>query len=174
MGDRLFERVKGPPLGGFTEAITKHRRRDGVLVRAMTHPCLLTDSCFSGLKHVGYWKPTERAIEQQARLATVIQGFEFSAQWKAALALPWPGDFVVTEPWDGREGVIRHLKAGRVNYSYDGWSECRLCGQANGSRDLTDGAWGWPEGFAHYVEDHGVKPSQEFIDHVLRFRKAAE
>ena len=37
-----------------------------------------------------------------------------------------------------------------------------------GGTDLSDGHYVWPFGFAHYVEAHGVKPPQEFIDHVWR------
>jgi hypothetical protein len=28
--------------------------------------------------------------------------------------------------------------------------------------------WVWPDGFAHYLQLHAVKPPQEFVDHVLR------
>jgi hypothetical protein len=36
-----------------------------------------------------------------------------------------------------------------------------------GSHDLTDGVFVWPEGYAHYIEKHDVKPPREFIEHVL-------
>lgn len=29
-----------------------------------------------------------------------------------------------------------------------------------------DGSWVWPEGFAHYVEKHGVRPNKDFIGHL--------
>ena len=32
--------------------------------------------------------------------------------------------------------------------------------------DLTDGRWVWPQGFAHYVEVHGVRPPQAFLDDI--------
>jgi hypothetical protein len=51
--------------------------------------------------------------------------------------------------------------------AYMGWSECRICGCINGSRDLTDGVYLWPEGFSHYVRVHNIKPSERFIKHVL-------
>ncbi len=35
-----------------------------------------------------------------------------------------------------------------------------------GSMCLTDGTYGWPQGFAHYVEAHGVRPPEEFVRHV--------
>ena len=37
-----------------------------------------------------------------------------------------------------------------------------------GTKCLTlDGTWVWPEGFAHSIEAHSVRPPQEFIDHLL-------
>jgi hypothetical protein len=36
-----------------------------------------------------------------------------------------------------------------------------------GCSALTDGVYVWPEGFAHYIRRHGVKPSDQFITHIL-------
>jgi hypothetical protein len=36
-----------------------------------------------------------------------------------------------------------------------------------GSSDLSDGFWVWPEGLAHYIEDHHVVLPDDFIRHVL-------
>ena len=36
-----------------------------------------------------------------------------------------------------------------------------------GCSALTDGVYVWPEGFAHYIRRHGVKPSDQFINHIL-------
>jgi hypothetical protein len=36
-----------------------------------------------------------------------------------------------------------------------------------GSRDLTDGVWVWPEGLAHYVEEHDVMLPDAFL-HTMR------
>ena len=66
-----------------------------------------------------------------------------------------------------RDAVIKYLKAGHVKGSWRGWSNCRMCGCMNGSQCLGDGVFVWPEGFAHYVEVHGVRPPDEFVRHVL-------
>lgn len=65
--------------------------------------------------------------------------------------------------WDSveRSKVIRYLMTGRFVTAYMGSSRCRFCGQTNGSTELTDGVWLWPDGFAHYLEEHDVKPPQE-------------
>lgn len=54
-------------------------------------------------------------------------------------------------------------KSARV-MRYRGWSTCRLCGCGNGSNAYLFGGWLWPSGFRHYLEEHNVKPSQDFID----------
>jgi len=35
-----------------------------------------------------------------------------------------------------------------------------------GCSALTDGVYVWPEGYAHYIRRHGVKPSDQFIKHI--------
>ena len=95
--------------------------------------------------------------------------------------LPDPHDFVDTT-WDPavRAQVAGYLKRGTTFESWRGSSWCRFegiegkgrqrppCtqGEGLGYKCLTDGTFVWPQGFAHYVEHHGVKPPQEFIDHI--------
>lgn len=37
-----------------------------------------------------------------------------------------------------------------------GWADCRICGAALGSRDLTRFGFVWPEKADHYLVKHGV------------------
>ncbi|MCA1480932.1 hypothetical protein, partial [Bradyrhizobium sp. NBAIM08] len=67
-----------------------------------------------------------------------------------------------------RDRVIKYLEAGRRGESWMGWSTCRFCGKENGTCDLTDDVYIWPEGFAHYLREHAVKPPTKFVAHVLR------
>lgn len=61
--------------------------------------------------------------------------------------------------------VADYLRSGTVLAVAAGFSACRLCGAANGSAELTDGVhFIWPEGLAHYVEDHGVRLPDEIAD----------
>lgn len=46
-------------------------------------------------------------------------------------------------------------------------SLCRICGRLNGCSEFTLGEWQWPSGLRHYVEQHNVKPSDEFIEFIL-------
>lgn len=90
------------------------------------------------------------------------------AEMRAADLLPNPQDFVDRQ-WaeSERAAVVSFLRAGTRAGSWLGWSTCRCCGKPNGSLDFTDSVYIWPEGFAHYVEAHAVRPPAEFVDHVL-------
>lgn len=82
--------------------------------------------------------------------------------------LPNPGDFI-DEDWDAdeRARVANYLKAGETKTMWRGFSYCRLCGKDMlGTTCLTDGTYTWPEGFAHYIQAHAVKPPEEFLAHV--------
>lgn len=81
---------------------------------------------------------------------------------------PLPKHFI-THSWNAKERslVINYLKQAEF---YEGWmgeSDCRICHSSNGATDLSDGTYVFPEGFVHYIEAHGVKPDQEFIDYVI-------
>ena len=75
---------------------------------------------------------------------------------------------LVDAEWDPEERrkVIEYLKSGQFKTAWMGYSWCRFCRCNNGDSDLTDGVWVWPEGFAHYLEEHGVKPPEDFLEHV--------
>lgn len=99
-----------------------------------------------GLRAVGYWR-----------------------RRKGDTDLPDPAELVDPD-WDltDRFRVARHLESQLVLVRWRGWSRCRLCGEANGSTCLSDGAYVWPEGLAHYVERHAVTLPSEFLDHVRK------
>ncbi len=81
---------------------------------------------------------------------------------------PSPESFVDTS-WDpvDRSTVADYLRQGLMTRACMGLSPCRICGAANGSIELTDTVYVWPEGLSHYLSEHSVRPPQEFIDHVM-------
>ena len=90
--------------------------------------------------------------------------------WSKGVGSRWPSPAsFVDADWDPdeRELVVEYLCRGFVARTYMGYSLCRVCGQQNGALELSDGVFVWPDGFAHYVSDHLVKPPQEFVDHAL-------
>lgn len=66
------------------------------------------------------------------------------------------------------EEIIYEGKRGRI-FSYKGSSHCRICKICNGSKEFKLGKYTWPEGYIHYIEEHKVKPPQDFIDFINRF-----
>lgn len=111
------------------------------------YPELRTD-----LKYLGYWRIMDLRYTRDT--------------W------PHPKDHV-DESWSAveRSFVAKHLQGGETLYTWLGSSTCRFCDiRPNGHRCLTDGKYAWPEGFAHYVELHGVRPPDEFVEHVLSGR----
>ena len=61
-----------------------------------------------------------------------------------------------------QRSVAAYLRSGTVFVAAAGVSVCRLCGAANGGTEQTDGEhFVWPEGLAHYVEEHGVRLPNE-------------
>jgi hypothetical protein len=94
--------------------------------------------------------------------------------WFGPLSPDWPDVRQSVDPdWDGdeRRAAIEHLRHGRYFRSFLGLSHCRFCSCLNGSGELTDGTYYWPEGLAHYLEKHQVSLPRRFVDHVLLGRK---
>lgn len=111
------------------------------------------------LRPVGYWP----------ELGAVGIMHSFWRMMTGEALLPTPHDLVDPD-WSPveREQVLKHLAGGTIRAVWYGWADCRMCEKHNGSRDYTDGVYVWPEGLAHYVRAHNVKPPQEFVNHVLR------
>ena len=111
--------------------------------------------------------PVPRGTQRSGR--TRLIGY-----WRDGSSPGWPDPQVFVDGgWSPqeREAVAGYLRVGRGWRHYMGQSLCRICGQPNGSSELTDGDWVWPEGLAHYVATHSVRLPEEFVVHVLSERK---
>ena len=92
--------------------------------------------------------------------------FREEGYWRQAIdeasPLPWPEpDYI----WSGRAEFLKCLdfaESKSTAIDYMGHSTCRVCGKENGASEFTKGLWVWPEGFKHYIEEHGVRPSRDF------------
>ena len=99
----------------------------------------------AGLRALGYWRSEDEP------------------------ELPDPAEFLDAS-WDPEERAVvsRYLAGGDRAISWRGLSWCRLCElKHNGSHCLSDETYVWPEGLAHYVEVHSLRPPAEFLQHVL-------
>ncbi len=84
--------------------------------------------------------------------------------------LPDP-TYHIDHRWDMGERikVIRYLRDAPKANAKTSEIRCRLkCSSSLGFgfQTLTDGDFIWPESFAHYVETHGVKPPEDFLQHI--------
>ena len=90
--------------------------------------------------------------------------------WEGKSDPGWPRaiDFV-DEYWDQteRDVVASYLEQGYIPWVQAGISPCRVCEKPNGSAERTDGVYLWPDGLAHYVREHGVRPPVSVIRHIV-------
>lgn len=91
--------------------------------------------------------------------------------WRSGSGLrcPDPATFVDLS-WDAhdRQKIIAYLRSGTVPWVAAGQSTCRMCGVTNGSAEFTDGTYVWPEGLAHYVDEHHVRLPEAVLEHIRR------
>jgi hypothetical protein len=114
-------------------------------------------------------------------LAVVRSELILIGYWRGEGAEGWPDPSDFVDPtWDEdeRDVVADYLGRGFVARACMGYSPCRLCGsETNGALELSDGVYVWPEGLAHYVVAHALRPPQSFVSHVVamseRFENAA-
>lgn len=103
-----------------------------------------------------------------------VEGFWWSPQEPqfpkpVGVTEPFPDkDIVVTALEKLHEEIILHKK-GQCVY-FKGFSTCRCCKGANGSREMSYKHWKWPEGLLHYVKVHNIRPSEEFVQNVLNIK----
>ncbi len=89
--------------------------------------------------------------------------------WSDGDKTTWPDvQGFVDADWDEDERLdaVHYLRLGVLVRAYMGLSRCRMCGKFNGSVELSDLVYVWPEGLAHYVSEHNVRLPAEFMDHV--------
>jgi len=95
-------------------------------------------------------------------------GYWYS-QYEPHLPMPTPMDGDQNPEY--RQRIVEYLKAGKTLHAYRGSSSCRVCDlRVNGSKDFTDGTYVWPQGLAHYVEEHNTKLPDDFVEHILGFK----
>ena len=93
---------------------------------------------------------------------------------------PHPCDFVDSLWCSTNAGVVaavlRYLKSAYLESYELGYSYCRFgdCAAAietpmvMGACNMTDGVYIWPEGYAHYIVAHHVRPPVQFLAHIMK------
>ena len=105
------------------------------------------------LLFIGYWRPATKRISKKMRY------------------YPDPREHVDPN-WEPTEKalVLQYLRDNqKVLYSWSGSSTCRICKlRPCGERFCyEDGVYGWPAGFAHYIEEHDVRVPYAFVEHIM-------
>ncbi|OQR90103.1 hypothetical protein ACHHYP_05811 [Achlya hypogyna] len=106
------------------------------------------------LLEVGFWRQTEGDRLDQRPHPRALQDPSWFAEHPALATR-----------------VISYLRTRGCVESYEmGYSFCRLgldCAPKEmGACTMTDGVYCWPEGYAHYLQAHHVRPPQELVDHI--------
>ena len=92
--------------------------------------------------------------------------------WRAdgdgASQYPDPRDWIDPD-WDDGERYTTsgYFSSGMLYRAFLGRSTCRICGENNGSVEYTDGTYVWPEGLAHYIDEHAVRLPDALIAHAV-------
>lgn len=97
-------------------------------------------------------------------------GFWSDSKYTATADRPWPVA-TVGQTKDVREFVDKLERVEKITPAkhYRGMSTCRICKQMNGSKEYNTDQWTWPEGYLHYIKDHGVEVPFEFVNYILEF-----
>ena len=66
------------------------------------------------------------------------------------------------------EAVVAYLSTPDREVAYRGYSSCRVCGCSNGDCTYYRDEFEYPEGYIHYIREHGMRPPQEVILAALR------
>jgi hypothetical protein len=116
---------------------------------------------------IGFWResPLTRLLEEPRHSQSYIQ--KMKAKYE---------DFVEIQPhclidetfWEthNKEGVVNYLKKGTMLSAYMGFSNCRLCDNMLGTKDLSDGFFVWPEQFDHYITEHNLVIPEYFYEYI--------
>lgn len=138
------------------------------------------------MSHAAHWPHPTRARIQDSRLRPVLRRsfdggnpgsfailqrvrIRLIGYWRSEAEPHWPDPRdLVDEGWEAgeRDRVASYLSTGICPWVQAGISTCRLCDRPNGSAELTDGVYLWPEGLAHYVRRHSVRLPAEVVEHI--------
>jgi hypothetical protein len=117
-------------------------------------------------KKVGFFAPS-KPVSYGKQLDVLAY---FLDSWFKVQKFPRAED-CIDSTWNQTERfrVVAYLKDPKHNvFAEYGTALCRLCNADLGCRTYHDHVYEWPEGFAHYLSHHDVRPPLSFIEHVLR------
>jgi hypothetical protein len=129
----------------------------------------------SDLRAIGYWRGPEDPFLPDAR-AFVDPSWDANERdaviaylRKGEVAVGWCGSSLCRFDCavDPSSPAVVDLKTAVPDADVGRLARVVFSKENMGLNDLTDGTFIWPEGFAHYLEKHAVRPPEEFVKHVL-------
>lgn len=91
-----------------------------------------------------------------------LEGFWYSKH-TPNFPVPTPAPWPYSVPKETFLKELRDVERKTEKIYYRGWSNCRICDKRNGTFTHDMGEWRWPEGYIHYIEEHNVVPSLDFV-----------
>lgn len=116
--------------------------------------------------------PTRTILEN----VQVIDYFKTEGYWAVndsnTSVYPWPKintfksidkEYFLPKLWT----IEKAIKSSSIKHSlfrnFLGSSQCRCCGQNNGTGEYVYQGWKWPSGYTHYLQAHNVEPTAAFM-----------
>ena len=79
----------------------------------------------------------------------------------------YPDEFIEKcKEWTKTIGTSLSIYDKRITH-YMGYSDCRICGQLNGSVEYTYNGFIFPEGVFHYIIDHNIEIDEQFMRMIM-------
>lgn len=75
-------------------------------------------------------------------------------------------DMTATKDWQGKSELLdqlENLEDAAKRIVYTGRRECPFCGADTENAEYQLRGWRWSSQYYHFIRDHNVKPSNEFI-----------
>ena len=128
------------------------------------------------LRGIGYWKSPEEPFlpdphafvdpswdaNERATVIAYLRAGEVAVEWCGSSMCRFDCGVDPSSP------AVVELKTAVPDADIARLTRVVFAREVMGSHDMTDGTFIWPEGFAHYLEVHAVRPPAEFVNHVLK------
>ena len=135
----------------------------------------------------GYWDSTNEPIDKKFSQSEKGKEFLTKLQQLYKKMYKYHPDHMIWMQWEELRkwapyipAFIKGMTLEKISEYYKpnlfmngemGYAHCRICGKKdNGSSNFevryNCQVWEFPEGYLHYIESHGVEPSQKFQDFI--------
>lgn len=102
-----------------------------------------------------------------------IEGYWHNPNLDKTSIYPMPiPDVLTQDEADEIYDLILHKEKDAKILHYKGLSHSRITNEYLGCKEFITNQWRWPGDFAkHYVKDHRVKPSDDFLKYIGYYKK---